>query len=1136
MINRNFLSYFVIFLLVASLTLIFEASSVSAVCCEKVVNGGWCVDADQSQCDSDYSSSPNACNGVNRPSFCAIGICLDTESGWCAPGSPKQKCISDGGEWSDVERTECDMGCCYLYENTHYTTRAACGIESGISIANFSTDVSELACRFLTEDEGACIYSGGCTWTSNAECFSTWDGIDFIKGAFCSSEELENEYEYDYIPNSSQICYNGDIYWRDSNNNREGLAENCIDSTHVCDDSTGVPYCKSTVCVDQYGDQRSNGESWCDYDAYVGNSKDYVGSEHCKMYCDDGEVKVDKCSIKRGEVCAEKTDPITGFKTAQMRTNLWKECLHIDNAADCNDNPDCRLQNVNVDTYFKFDACVPRYPPGFDVYSDEGLEICALANIPCPAVWDDDSSSGDDLEANGKCDDPIYIEQMHNLCTSLGDCGSYFNYVGNYTYTGPEQEFFDEVNDCRRTIDNYLIAFYDNRCTSGYTCGGITVKEKEDCVAKVSNFRGFQDKFNTSLGDPPKWITNYRSLSLLKPESLELINDLIAGQGEAVGNGWWEDQGIGDGAAGQPDIFYKYTSFSCIPWGNPSGGDRCEECNSNPLIKCTDYRCESLGSACLIIPDTYGTDNPICVDMFSADPAPPQISFGAIDTKYHVAEGVNGANVSLLAGGCPEKHTNLSFTLNTDENARCVTYYISPSGAKHYMLNENTFSKVHYVDELYLGVDNNLRLFTICQDPAGNPNVNEYIVNICVSPQPDQTAPEIKKYTPESRSYIPYGVTTQVTTLKLNEPAVCSYSRTPYTPIENMLVLCESDDTGIGPYSCSGELNNLTSPQNDIFIKCNDSLGNFHATDNVYTLYKTNEALSIQVNSPVNGSIRETPININNPLILDVTTSKGSYSGKSVCSYKFLVYGWRDEFFTTGDKRHTQRFDSEFENGDYNILVTCEDAAKNIAENLINLKISIDKSPPNITSVVNETTNNGVNVRLTTDEPAECWYNTRQCSTNFSNQQSATIGRDTKHLVPNIDPKLSYYLTCKDEHENVNPSCAYVIEATESNDGKAPDLVRVFYDSEYTGYLKLFTNEDSQCYYTADRCDFDIEDGVPMATGYGFDYQQGEFIKEHSAAWNTEMEYHVKCKDSWNNTNNGCLVVVEAFEMFQSNL
>ena len=62
--------------------------------------------------------------------------------------------------------------------------------------------------------------------------------------------------------------------------------------------------------------------------------------------------------------------------------------------------------------------------------------------------------------------------------------------------------------------------------------------------------------------------------------------------------------------------------FTCYPWNAPTGGVNCEKCNQG-TIPCTEYRCRSLGQACILA--NQGTGDELCVWNNSQDVTPPVI-------------------------------------------------------------------------------------------------------------------------------------------------------------------------------------------------------------------------------------------------------------------------------------------------------------------------------------------------------------------------------------------------------------------------------------------------------------------------------------------------------------------------------
>ncbi|MFH1802072.1 MAG: hypothetical protein ABH864_01315, partial [archaeon] len=116
----------------------------------------------------------------------------------------------------------------------------------------------------------------------------------------------------------------------------------------------------------------------------------------------------------------------------------------------CEKDPDCFVKTVSVDKDFKFPLCVPKYPPGF--YQKEAGQndagICGFASQMCSTVWVYESTAFTfgataHWECKAGCDcvdgdtsqeakpSKKFVEEMHALCVSLGDCGVKANYVGD---------------------------------------------------------------------------------------------------------------------------------------------------------------------------------------------------------------------------------------------------------------------------------------------------------------------------------------------------------------------------------------------------------------------------------------------------------------------------------------------------------------------------------------------------------------------------------------------------------------------------------------------------------------------------------------------------------------------------------
>ncbi|MEK6800695.1 MAG: hypothetical protein AABY05_02075 [Nanoarchaeota archaeon] len=258
------------------------------------------------------------------------------------------------------------------------------------------------------------------------------------------------------------------------------------------DDATQGVVCLDTSCVDDSGKRRENGESWCAYQSSIGlpgpdvpgldslrnsitnpalsflagaRATDTPGSLHFRKFCNNGKIEISACDNYRNQICVEEQTPKEEtedyLSQASCRLNRWQECLAYNpgsaearlmgfagkNAGNllkakleltCGLDPDCFVKTVDMirdkeyDT-FKFSYCAPRYPPGFDMKDnpDAANQLCAQASQQCTVVYVNMLIEGWTCKGNCECEKPTFAKEMNDLCTSLGDCGSEVNYLGN---------------------------------------------------------------------------------------------------------------------------------------------------------------------------------------------------------------------------------------------------------------------------------------------------------------------------------------------------------------------------------------------------------------------------------------------------------------------------------------------------------------------------------------------------------------------------------------------------------------------------------------------------------------------------------------------------------------------------------
>lgn len=486
---------------------------------------------------------------------------------------PQQVCSDNGGSWDSRpsdEVPQCQLGCCIIGDQAAFVPLVRCkklstffGVEN-----NYRTDIkSEVACiaTAQAQDKGACVYEKDferiCEFTTREDCGAseevetldedqTTNQRKFYKDFLCSAEELNTA----CARQTSTECYEGKVYWKDSCGNLENVyssdKENSwnngrvLDPDEVCKpndgsnkncgncdyllgsrcsswDSTlgiGKPsdsdyYCRNTKCVDENGDERLNGESWCAKGSPLGNGLDPVGSRAYRQICVDGEVRVEPCADFRNEVCIQDSIETSAgdFSTAGCRINRWQDCtfqifkddcLNI-NKRDCIwlpsvsgiaieaarsgssgfNNPGGSFNNPTAggssgssgsssdDSALKGDdgICVPNYSPGLAFWEDSGAQtVCSQASARCIVRYEKGILDNRwDIVDGEKCLTDQWALEANRVCVALGDCGGYINYAGEYTDDGYEWS----IDGKEKKFSTNTV----NKISSGFT--GLIFKE-----------------------------------------------------------------------------------------------------------------------------------------------------------------------------------------------------------------------------------------------------------------------------------------------------------------------------------------------------------------------------------------------------------------------------------------------------------------------------------------------------------------------------------------------------------------------------------------------------------------------------------------------------------------------------------
>jgi len=1060
-------------ILLTSILVIKQIGTVSATtqegCCQELTNGAICEDVlvtESQKCKT--SLLQTECSQVDS---CKRGCCVSIIGGVCTAKTIKGKCEAEGGKWNsevDCGISECQKGCCILGGSTQFVNEKTCEILStsyGFK-KEFKDINSEAQCLALSASQnmGACLYAGGgCSFKTEKECIQ--NSGTFYKDYLCSEPSLETS----CTKQSSIGCADekDEIYWFDSCGNRENIysldrnfswnngkvltkAQSCnpllsnVNSTtcgncnrarsSVCSNSSnpkvedGNFLCKSLECLDGNGNVRQNGESWCVYDSYIGDGKDTVGSEHWRAFCNKGKVEMDMCADYRGRICVQTIMESEGgnLSKSECVANTASICLSYNGeketmAENCNKNEYCFMKNVNVAELFSFSTCVPKYPKGFDKdRTDENKEICGLASMTCNELWVKDwewpnPSFHWDCVRNCECKTSSFSNQMNDLCISLGDCGNYINYEGNGT---------------------------DNTRVSG-----------APPAKNWTNYKNFSTPVYrqwASKGDDPERET----LTYGKKWSLEnYLNTRGGNLGTLFLGHFFGVYLILANFLGYGETELRPVTFTCLPWTAPLGGEECTKCQDDPMKPCTNYRCESLGQACVLLNSESETPN--CQSI-------PKENIVPIISPGEPGEGYKFKNITKnglkFVGNnteCINEFTPVSFTLKTNEYAQCIySTTLPPSkvfqdmGEYNYPNESNAFTINHTFGIFMPSLNSlsvydlkgdlkekfgNMSMYVRCRDYWGNYNIDEYIINFCIHSGPD-LSPVNHLYTttiPSKGTKLKFGKIETNVSLYINEPAECKYSASPEQTYDQMesSMSCETDVRRVTDFGWRCNMSMTTDKEeNKIYVKCkdqpwfagtiNETNRNINQDDYEYVLYSSKTELNITSTSP-KGTVENgfEPISVN----LEVRTSGGAEDGKATCY-------WGDNlnipFWETSSNIHKQTL-STLMDGTYSVPVKCEDIAGNIATSEIKFIAKLDTSPPLATRAYKE----GGSLVVFTDEEAECYYDLTTCDFDIDNNAtSMTTALSTSHRASWIEGQ-TYYIKCKDVWGNTNPWCAMRVNA-----------------------------------------------------------------------------------------------------------
>ncbi|MCH7850325.1 MAG: hypothetical protein IH845_01650 [Nanoarchaeota archaeon] len=1052
----------------------------SSGCCELPEGGGVCSVIEQSSCAEGSEFSKGV--GCEETTFCQEGCCFDDDE-TTFKESLESLCSLNWEPDANCNLPAAEFGCCYLGSTVIYSNKGTCVVETkarGLAdnlYTGWENEVSELECvtRDLSKDEGSCIFSDGeCEIKTEEDCFDLRG--KFTKGYLCTAEGLNTGCE----PTTDTTCVSGkdEVYFLDScgnpaniydaskvndrdywekivlledscgadNSSGNGESLTCGNCNRfrggLCRDalSDGVEpdlgnnYCKSTECIVD-GEIYEDGESWCDYEGKIGEGDDIVGSLHRRISCNQGVSKIEDCGDFRTKICVQKTtfDPeVEGvaFREAECVKNIADDCIAYgtDELDKCRESKSCFVKHVEISEFLNFDVCVPQYPKGFNLRAKPEHEektkaesVCGLATLRCNVIRGKFNLQCKDL-ANNECLTEKFTREMNDLCRSMGDCGLEISYVDEvtknyeiiYQKNHKPSRIWDEINLGEEYIENILRP--------------LLVYKKDQIV------RAEDKEVSLELG---------RSSARLRDK----FEDMLSGGLKFIGIDLRARDSYGKKISGGGSCPNKRVTYKCQPWNPPTGGERCEECNKDPLNKpCTEYRCNSLGRACFIT-DRETTDGE-CL-FYEDDGIAPIVR--AVEGKIGENAFLNSTGntgktfeITSASGACLDTDSDIVISITTNERSLC-----------RYSLEKDTYDDMtkfgsgfdsfehsleRHLDNPSNGVSQGLdfskefNFYIKCEDIFGHigpVGIDNFLtIDLCIDEGDDTGAPAFRSVNPSNETVL--GFDANETNIKYftNELAICKWDKedVDFEKMENLMT-CEDifgQPTLPGQYLCEGTLP-VNGTDNYYYIRCIDQLWlediepesrNANKESHIYYLTKPSEKISIEYIKPFTEIF--TPVDKATVNIIIGTKGGGDIHK---CSYSLSGF---DNLHATNEvgnsKTHTKSGINLY-TGIYHVYVECIDVnSGDTVQGETEFTITKDTTSPQIARVFQEDTT----LTVITNEDAICKYTTTSCRYNF--EDGIDIGSFRTHTIT-VTRGDKYYIKCKDEFENVPSACSIIVRA-----------------------------------------------------------------------------------------------------------
>ncbi|MEK6925781.1 MAG: hypothetical protein AABW50_00735 [Nanoarchaeota archaeon] len=447
-----------------------SAIEINQYCCKKSSNGATCDNIPPNEIDQCENYAETSCNHVAE---CITGWCENLIDGTCDPNVPKILCNEETQRFSEGENMppQCLPKCCVIEDEARLRTEENCRFLSGNDMDFRDEITTELECNEVfpqTDDiNNTPLYQQDCIdsyffnkFHRQPQSGESWCVYDNIVGQMNSSNQFQvfndDDDEYETITHRRSVssdppgsehwrafCFNGIVNEGDPYE-RLGVARNKICAEKKMNLGNQEFFIQAYDIPNEAYSCLFNNPLQKQEDDKLVDDEDAVKKCQDNVQCAVKEVDMTSSANYNIKICraVDTTNPESRLSCLRKNplsiinsTESGTEIIDNNNKInECESDPRCRVDEGAVDEdNLKFKACVPRYPQGNPPKDNTPAQLCSFADVNCPVVYQKNGWGHWQCKINCNCEKPQFSMDMNDLCVSLGDCGSYINYIGQGT-------------------------------------------------------------------------------------------------------------------------------------------------------------------------------------------------------------------------------------------------------------------------------------------------------------------------------------------------------------------------------------------------------------------------------------------------------------------------------------------------------------------------------------------------------------------------------------------------------------------------------------------------------------------------------------------------------------------------------